>query len=280
MSAGVCLGVDALLRLPTPAAGTAPAAAPAGADAATIARLDELWKRRDDPAALAEQKALIDKTLPRAGKDYALLWRAARLYFWLSDDPDLGRGRADPPGQIRLGPGRTRGGPEPQRRRRALLGDGRHGQLRPGPGRGAGADPADRGQVHGAHQPRRGAGPRATPTAASRWPGAATTPRCPGPNTTRRRPAPTTPRRMQINPHNLRARVFLAELMLEEDQPAEAKRLLEEVLQRPGRQIRRPRGEAREDPGGARAEEGRTRTSSRRRRASAGRRAAPGGRSG
>jgi hypothetical protein len=38
---------------------------------------------------------------------------------------------------------------------------------------------------------------------------------------------------MQINPYNLRARVFLAELMLEEDQPAEARRLLEEVINAP-----------------------------------------------
>jgi hypothetical protein len=38
---------------------------------------------------------------------------------------------------------------------------------------------------------------------------------------------------MQINPNNLRARVFLAELMLEEDQPAEGRRLLEEVINAP-----------------------------------------------
>ena len=35
---------------------------------------------------------------------------------------------------------------------------------------------------------------------------------------------------MQINPANLRARLFLAELMIEEDQPDEGRRLLEEVV--------------------------------------------------
>jgi hypothetical protein len=32
------------------------------------------------------------------------------------------------------------------------------------------------------------------------------------------------------NPHNLRARVFLAELLEEEDEPEEARRLIAEVL--------------------------------------------------
>jgi hypothetical protein len=37
-------------------------------------------------------------------------------------------------------------------------------------------------------------------------------------------------RALEINPHNLRTRVFLAQLELREDRPAEAKRLLDEVL--------------------------------------------------
>jgi hypothetical protein len=81
----------ALVALADPATVAAPGAAPAATDAATIARIDELWKRRDDPAVMAEQRALVDKTLARAGKDYAFMWRAARLYFWLSDDPNLGK---------------------------------------------------------------------------------------------------------------------------------------------------------------------------------------------
>jgi hypothetical protein len=78
-------------------AGTVPAAAPApvAADAAApaaeaanpLARIDALHKKRDDRAALAEERKLVDAAVARAGNDYETLWRAARLYFWLSDDP-------------------------------------------------------------------------------------------------------------------------------------------------------------------------------------------------
>lgn len=62
------------------------AAAPAG-PADVLGRVDALHKRRDDRAALAEERQLVDAAVARAGNDYETLWRAARLYFWLSDDP-------------------------------------------------------------------------------------------------------------------------------------------------------------------------------------------------
>jgi hypothetical protein len=57
--------------------------------AETLARVDLLHHRRDDRAALAEERQLIDVAVARAGKDYGVLWRAARFYFWLSDDPSV-----------------------------------------------------------------------------------------------------------------------------------------------------------------------------------------------
>jgi tetratricopeptide (TPR) repeat protein len=70
---------------PSPAA-AAPAPSPTASLGAQLARIDELHRRRDEPAAWAEEQQLVQATLARAPADYPVLWRAARLYFWLSDD--------------------------------------------------------------------------------------------------------------------------------------------------------------------------------------------------
>jgi hypothetical protein len=75
----------AVALLATVGAGTA--AAPTAGDA--LARIDVLHGRRDDRAAWSEEQALVQQSLARAPQDYAVLWRAARLYFWQSDDPGL-----------------------------------------------------------------------------------------------------------------------------------------------------------------------------------------------
>jgi hypothetical protein len=54
-----------------------------------VAQIDALYRLRDDRAALDDQRRLIDETARRAPSDYEVLWRAARLYFWLGDDPSL-----------------------------------------------------------------------------------------------------------------------------------------------------------------------------------------------
>ena len=56
---------------------------------AQLARIDELHRRRDDHAAWTEEQQLVQATLARAPNDYGALWRAARFYFWLSDDPNV-----------------------------------------------------------------------------------------------------------------------------------------------------------------------------------------------
>ena len=52
----------------------------------TLARLDALHARRDDPGALREARALADAAVARAPSDYGVLWRAARVLFTESDD--------------------------------------------------------------------------------------------------------------------------------------------------------------------------------------------------
>ena len=59
------------------------------APAALAARIDELHRRRDDRGAFSEEQRLVQAGLARTPNDYGLLWRAARFYFWASDDPSL-----------------------------------------------------------------------------------------------------------------------------------------------------------------------------------------------
>jgi hypothetical protein len=70
-----------------PPTGAAPAPVAAPTLVAQLARIDELYVRRDDRAAWAEEQQLVQTTSLRAPQDYGVLWRAARFYFWLSDDP-------------------------------------------------------------------------------------------------------------------------------------------------------------------------------------------------
>jgi hypothetical protein len=58
---------------------------------ALVSRLDELHRRRDDKLAFSEAQRLVQAGLQRAPDDYGLLWRAARFYFWASDDPGVAR---------------------------------------------------------------------------------------------------------------------------------------------------------------------------------------------
>jgi tetratricopeptide (TPR) repeat protein len=71
-------------------------AKPAGDDAsrqggvkALLERADAAYERRDQPGAMDEAKAALDQAEKAAPGDYDVLWRQARVYFWLSDDPGL-----------------------------------------------------------------------------------------------------------------------------------------------------------------------------------------------
>jgi hypothetical protein len=77
-------GADAAARLAPPPAPTPLAALSAGE---LPPRLDALYAERDDRRALAEERRFLDERARQSPYDYEILWRAARLYFWLGDDP-------------------------------------------------------------------------------------------------------------------------------------------------------------------------------------------------
>jgi tetratricopeptide (TPR) repeat protein len=60
-----------------------------------IRAADEAYARRDQPGALAEVRSRLEAAEHLAPDDYGVLWRLARLRFWLADDPSLpGRERS------------------------------------------------------------------------------------------------------------------------------------------------------------------------------------------
>lgn len=69
--------------------GAGPPATSAGTPALPemLARLDALHARRDERAALDEARRIADAALARAPGDYGTLWRAARVVFTESDEP-------------------------------------------------------------------------------------------------------------------------------------------------------------------------------------------------
>lgn len=60
-------------------------AAPAPDAAAFVTKLDELWKGRDAAESTRENDAVIRDALKAFPSDYELLWRAARIRWWVAD---------------------------------------------------------------------------------------------------------------------------------------------------------------------------------------------------
>jgi tetratricopeptide (TPR) repeat protein len=76
---------------PAGASGTAAANLGTASIPASLARVDDLYRRRDDKGAWHEEQRLVQGLLARAPNDYEVLWRAARFYFWASDDPGVSK---------------------------------------------------------------------------------------------------------------------------------------------------------------------------------------------
>jgi hypothetical protein len=197
-----------------------------------LGRIDQLHTRRDDRAALSEEQALVQSTLARAPHDYGVLWRAARYYFWLSDDPGQStelRSRAGKDGwdlaerAVATAPNRVEGHywAAVCMGNYALglgivkaLANGMEGKFRERLGRAGQLDPR---YQHGAIE-----------IAWGRF-----YDKLPWPKRDRGEAEAHLRRAIEINPMSLRARVYLASSWLDQDRAAEAKRLLDEVAAAP-----------------------------------------------
>ncbi len=81
--------LSALLAAPTAGAAAAPATPTTPELAPLLAKADAAYDRRDQTGALDEVRATLAQAEQLAPQDYEVLWRLARLEFWLADDPSL-----------------------------------------------------------------------------------------------------------------------------------------------------------------------------------------------
>lgn len=191
----------------------------------SLARLDALHLRRDDPAALGEAHRLAEEALAAAPSDYDFLWRAARVRFTESDQPDRGPDERSRLGQeayelaeraIAVNPNDVAG------HYWAVLGIGSHAQ-------GMGILHALASGIEGKfkHPLERATALDVTYDHGSIpviW--AAYYLELPWPKRDRAKAAQELKRALEINPANLRARLYQARIAYDEGRPAEAGALL------------------------------------------------------
>ena len=227
----VAIGAAALPALAQPTTG---ADAPRQELKRLLDRADALYATRDEDGNLAELQRLLEQAERAAPDEYEVLWRLARLHFWLSDDPSISDEQKSRIGKrsweygdraVKANPERVEG------HYYAAVGMGNYAL-------GLGVLKALRQGIEGKFKERLsraerlepGYGGGAIPTAWGRfffelpWP---------------KYDAGKSERRLQDalrqNPRNVRARLFLADLYLKEDHPREARAQLEQVVaHRPG----------------------------------------------
>jgi hypothetical protein len=85
---------------PTATAAVAPTAAPHPGAALVLSRLDALYADRDNRRSFDEQRRILEEKAQLPTADFETLWRAARTYFWLSDDPSRSAAERSQDGKI------------------------------------------------------------------------------------------------------------------------------------------------------------------------------------
>ncbi|HEY0705557.1 MAG TPA: tetratricopeptide repeat protein [Polyangia bacterium] len=196
---------------------------------AILAKADEIWKKREEPAALAESKRLLDQGLAAAPSDYDFLWRSALWHFWCSDDPKR-------PQDERIKLAKT--GWDIAERAVAVNPAGVQGHFFAAAAMGnyslgIGILRALAQRIEGKFtghlreaekiDPKYGHG--GIPLAWGRYYAS-----LPWPKYDKKKATANYQRALTMNPHNVRAKVYWAELLLEEDDPEAAKKLIDEAL--------------------------------------------------
>lgn len=203
-----------------------------GNEAEAVQRLDVLHGRRDAPGAAAESQRIADAAVARSPSDYQVLWRAARAYFTLSDE----RYRSD---EARSRLGKT--GWDLSQRAIAARPDGVEGHywaaLCIGSfAQGMGVVRALANGIEGkfTHELERATALDPTYDHGSIpvvW--AAYHLEVPWPKRDRKKARQELARALQLNPANLRARLYLARILNDENQASEARSLLAEIAGAP-----------------------------------------------
>jgi cytochrome c-type biogenesis protein CcmH/NrfG len=211
-------------RQASPAAGKAPQA--------LLAEIDAAYKERDKPGAMDAMGKKLGDAVKQSPEDYEVLWRIARHYFWMSDDPDL-----DKKEKSRLGkagweyadkataanPARVEGW------HYAAAGMGNYAL-------GIGIFTALRQGIEGKFKDRLSRAQAIDPKFED---GAIQTAwgrfwyELPWPKYSAKRCREALQEALRMNPDNVRARVYLADLEEKEDEPAKARAELEKAVANP-----------------------------------------------
>jgi hypothetical protein len=221
-----------------PAAPAAPAAAPAAASqpapaspelAALLAEIEANWVIRDQPGKMDLDLALLQKAEKIAPADFEVLWRMARHWYWLADDPSITNEEKARLGKLTWDWSDKAAQARPARVEGWFYGsagvgmyslgisivkalfDGMESKYTDRLKKAQAADPAYYG--HGAD------------VSWGRY-----YYELPWPKYDGEKSELSFRKALRSSPTNLRARVYLAELYLKEDHPVEAKKLLDAVL--------------------------------------------------
>ncbi len=205
-----------------------PPAEPSAAEAGQ--KVEQLWKRRDDPEAMIEARQILDRALAHDPEDYGLLWRSAAWYFWKSDDPELPADERTKMGKEGWAVAEKAVARRPEDAAGHFWAATTMGNYSLGIGVLRAItqriEGKFRAQISAAEKLDPTYGQGAIPNAWGRYWAS-----LPWPKRDRDKAAQYYRKALEINPHNLRTRVYLAELELSQDRPAEAKKWLDQVLQ-------------------------------------------------
>lgn len=195
---------------------------------ALLGQVDEEWKRRDEAGLIDEIRAQLERAEQVAPGDYEVLWRLAQLYFWLSDDPSLQDDERSRLGKRSWDYAERATAADPARVEGwyfAAVGMGNYSL-------GIGVLKALSQGVEGKFKERLS---RAESIDPSYFSGGIYTAwgrfyfMLPWPKYDARKSEQMLRRALRVNPGNVRARLFLAELYEKEGHPREARKLLQEA---------------------------------------------------
>jgi hypothetical protein len=230
-------GQAALAGEAAPAGGAAPGAeaplqdAPAEG-AALLGEIDAAYERRDEPGAMEGMRAKLEEAEKRAPGDYEVLWRLARHYFWLADDPTLPKKEKSRLGKTGWAYGDRAAAANPERVEGwhyAAAGTGNYAL-------GIGIFTALRQGIEGKFKERLSRAERIDPGFQN---GAIQTAwgrfwyELPWPKYSAKKARQALEDALRRNGDNVRARVYLADLETKEDEPAKARAELEKAVANP-----------------------------------------------
>ena len=230
--AAPALALGQAVASPHSAASSQAAPASAKAPRALLDQIDALYKTRDAPGTMDDMGAKLGEAVKQYPGDYEVLWRIARHDFWISDDPNLDKKEKSRIGKIAWDYGDRATAADPNRVEGwnyAAAGMGNYAL-------GIGVFTALRQGIEGKFKERLS---RAEAIDAKFESGAIYTAwgrfwyELPWPKYSAKRSREALQRALALNPDNVRAHVYLADLDAKEDEPAQAKAALEKAIANP-----------------------------------------------